>query len=69
MTGLEFIAEAFRLYGPVPLRLVTADRSEALRDACAARGLGMLMKPIDAQSLRAVMAELGSSIGLTTKAP
>jgi signal transduction histidine kinase len=65
MTGLEFIAELTRQYGPLPLRLVTAERSEVLIQACAARGVSILHKPIDAMSLREVIADLSP----TTKAP
>ncbi|KAF0170862.1 MAG: PAS/PAC sensor hybrid histidine kinase [Rhodobacteraceae bacterium] len=46
MTGLDFIAALTRRHGPLPLRLVTADRSADLAAACAALGVQRLMKPI-----------------------
>ena len=69
MTGLEFVAALTRRHGALPMRLVTADRSADLAAACAALGVQRLMKPIDAQGLRQVMAELDRPEGLTTKAP
>jgi hypothetical protein len=67
MTGIGFIAELTRLHGPLSLRLVTADRSADLAADCAARGIAILHKPIDAMALREVMAELDRPRGLTTK--
>jgi CheY-like chemotaxis protein len=67
MTGLDFIAELTRLHGDLPLLLVTAERSAALAQACAARGVAILYKPIDAMALREVMAGLDQAKGLTTK--
>ena len=51
----------------LPLLLVTAERSAELSQACAARGVAILYKPIDAMALREVMAGLDQAKGLTTK--
>lgn len=63
MDGLAFLDTLTLRHGPIPARLVTADRSDALRQASAARGVGLLVKPIDARALQTAVA------GLTTKAP
>ncbi len=63
MDGLGFLDRLYRLHGPVPARMVTANRSLALQQACTARGIEVLAKPIDARALQGVVASL------TTKAP
>ena len=63
MDGLAFVDALHRLHGRVPLRLVTANRTDAVREAALARGIDVLVKPIDARALMAVVADLG----LTTK--
>jgi CheY-like chemotaxis protein len=63
MDGLGFLDALFGLHGPIPARMVTANRSLALQQACTARGIEILVKPIDARALQTVVASL------TTKAP
>ncbi len=63
MDGLAFLDAMSLRYGRLPARLVTADRSAALRQACAVRGVEILGKPIDARALQMAVA------ALTTKAP
>ena len=63
MDGLAFVDALHRQHGRVPVRMVTANRTDALRDAAKARDIDILVKPIDARALQAVVAELG----LTTK--
>jgi two-component system, sensor histidine kinase len=61
LTGLETIA-AIRLQAPsLPARLISADRSEGLRQKAAAAGIALLAKPVDPAALRAFLA------GPTTK--
>ena len=63
MDGLAFVDTLHAHHRAVPVRMVTANRSDGLREAALARGIGVLVKPIDARALLAVVAELG----LTTK--
>ena len=63
ISGLDVIAELRARFGDLPLRLLTADRSATLRAQTEAAAVKMVLKPVDAQGLRAVMAEFG----LTTK--
>ncbi len=58
MTGTDFYREFLRRYGPVPCRVVTADRARATRRACAELELEMLTKPIDRDRLGAFLAEV-----------
>jgi hypothetical protein len=55
MTGLEFIARLYAAHGPVPARLITAGRLPQVRALCAAAGVEMMMKPIDARALEAFL--------------
>ena len=63
MDGLAFVDTLHAHHRAVPVRMVTANRSDGLREAALARGIGVLVKPIDARALLVVVAELG----LTTK--
>lgn len=65
--GLAFADAVHARHGAVPVRLITADRSDSLRRSAHARGIGVLIKPLDAQALRAAVAELGQSPPNTTK--
>ena len=67
MDGLAFMAALRRLHGRVPLRLITADRNDGLRAKARAVGVEVLVKPIDARALPAVVADLGTALALTTK--
>ncbi|MGB8814417.1 MAG: PAS-domain containing protein [Paracoccaceae bacterium] len=58
MSGLDFVKTALARYGPLPARIITADRSASLAAACASAAIGVLYKPIDAQALEAFVAEL-----------
>ncbi len=57
-TGLEFIGEIFARYGPVPARIITANRGDDVRAAAEAAGIEMLYKPIDPGVLQAAIARL-----------
>lgn len=63
MDGLAFLDALTARHGRVPARLVTADRSAELRQTATARGVELLIKPIDARALQTAVA------GLTTKGP
>ena len=67
MDGLAFVAALLRLHGRVPLRLITGNRSDGLRAKARAVGVEVLVKPIDARTLLAVVAELGPAPVATTK--
>lgn len=58
MDGLEFIARLRARYGAIPARLVTASRRADLKDACAAAGVDVLYKPLDARALESFIAGL-----------
>jgi signal transduction histidine kinase len=46
MDGLALIDRLRAQHGPVPVRLISADRSEALRDACRASDVAVIQKPL-----------------------
>lgn len=54
--GLDAVAAVRGQYGVIPAVLVTADRSRALADRCAALGIPMLNKPVEPARLRALLA-------------
>lgn len=58
MTGIEALAALREAHGPVPARLITADRGAALQDLAATAGIEILHKPIDPRALEAVVARL-----------
>jgi len=45
-------------HGPVPVRLITADRDEALRSQAMAAGVGIIYKPIDTRALERFIAQV-----------
>ncbi|MBU9698494.1 PAS-domain containing protein [Rhodobacteraceae bacterium HSP-20] len=58
MDGLRFLSEMQARHGPVPARIVTADRRAELHAACAAAGIGVMMKPLEPRALEAFVAGL-----------
>ena len=58
MTGLAFIRQIKIRHGGVPARLITADRSPGVQADCAAEGVEMMMKPIDARALETFLNDL-----------
>lgn len=63
MTGLEMLA-AMRARAPaLPMRLISADRAEALGLAARAAGISLLMKPVEPDTLHSFLA------ASTTKGP
>ncbi|WP_295080236.1 PAS-domain containing protein [Tabrizicola sp.] len=58
MTGIEALLTLRVEHGPVPSRLITADRGAALQDLAAKAGIEILYKPIDPRALEAVVAHL-----------
>ena len=59
-SGLELIERMRHLHGPLPARIITADRSQALRDACARAGVAILYKPIDTGLLERFIASVAA---------
>ncbi|APZ54720.1 PAS-domain containing protein [Salipiger abyssi] len=51
MTGTELFREITGRMGRLPCAIVSADRSEALREACAALEIELLSKPVDRHRL------------------
>ncbi len=58
--GLELIERMRHLHGPLPARIITADRSQTLRDACARAGVAILYKPIDTVLLERFIASVAA---------
>ncbi len=58
MTGIEFLSRIGRLHGPVPARLITANRGWDVRAEATSAGIEVLYKPIDPRALEAVMGRL-----------
>jgi signal transduction histidine kinase/CheY-like chemotaxis protein len=58
MTGVGFLARIRAEHGPVPARLITANRGWEVRAAATAAGIEVLYKPIDPRALEAVIAWL-----------
>lgn len=58
ITGIEFLARIRSLHGPVPARLITANRGWDVRAAATSAGIEVLYKPIDPRALEAVVARL-----------
>jgi DNA-binding response OmpR family regulator len=58
MTGIEFLARIRALHGPVPARLITANRGWDVRAAATSAGIEVLYKPIDPRALEAVVGRL-----------
>jgi signal transduction histidine kinase len=55
MTGIDFLRRFRVLHGALPARLVTADRAAGLEAECAALGVDLMRKPIDARALEAFL--------------
>lgn len=51
MTGLELHARITKQYGPIPTRMISADRSSTLEKQCGEMGLVLMPKPIDRHRL------------------
>lgn len=58
MTGVDFIREVRARHGEVPARLVTANRSAAMRKEADAAAVEILMKPIDPKAVEAFLSAL-----------
>ncbi|MEL7081074.1 MAG: PAS-domain containing protein [Pseudomonadota bacterium] len=58
VTGAELYRIITGQLGPVPTRIVSADRNKAMRQTCAALGLEIIHKPIDRNKLAAFLATL-----------
>ncbi len=61
-TGLDLIAGLGARYGPIPARLITAERSAALRAQAGAQGVAILYKPIDTRILEGFIASVGQPV-------
>lgn len=58
MTGLDFLAHSRAAHGPVPARLITANRGWDIRAAADAAGVEILYKPIDPRALESALSRL-----------
>jgi signal transduction histidine kinase/CheY-like chemotaxis protein len=58
MTGIDFVARVRAAHGPVPARLITANRGWDVRAAATSAGVEVLYKPIDPRALEAMVARL-----------
>lgn len=59
MTGVETWTALRALHGARPARIVTANHSAEVREACAAAGVALMTKPIDPADLDAFVASAG----------
>ncbi len=57
-SGLDLIRQMRLQHGPVPARIITADRSQSLRAAAARIGVAILYKPIDTVLLENFLASV-----------
>jgi signal transduction histidine kinase/CheY-like chemotaxis protein len=58
ITGIEFLSRIRAAHGPVPARLITANRGWDVRAAATSAGVEVLYKPIDPRALEAVVGRL-----------
>jgi len=56
MSGLDTLLTLRARAPGLPSRLISADRGEALREAARAAGVGVMMKPVAPEALRAFLA-------------
>lgn len=61
-TGLDVYDFVRQLHGPLPTRVITADRSEALLDRCEARQIKIIPKPIDPVELIEFLAGVKAGV-------
>lgn len=61
--GLDLAARLQQRHGPRPMRIISADRSDGLREGCAALGLGLMPKPLDTQALFNFLAAVAPAPG------
>jgi CheY-like chemotaxis protein/anti-sigma regulatory factor (Ser/Thr protein kinase) len=58
ISGIEFVTRIRARHGPVPARLISANRGWDLRAAATGAGIEILYKPIEPRALQAVVAGL-----------
>ncbi len=58
MNGVEFLIRTRAAHGPVPARLITANRGWDVRAAATSAGIEVVYKPIDPRALEAVVGRL-----------
>ncbi|MGQ0566643.1 MAG: PAS-domain containing protein [Gemmobacter sp.] len=58
--GTDLIADILAMTGPLPARIVTANRTPAVLDLCRVLSLEVLHKPIDPVGLRSFLAAVGT---------
>ncbi|MQW88878.1 PAS-domain containing protein [Sinorhizobium saheli] len=56
LTGIETLIALRARHGDRPARIITADRTPGVREACAAADVEIMYKPIDAEALEAFVA-------------
>lgn len=59
--GIDLLHRISALHGPLPARIITADRSDALRADCARAGAAILYKPIDTGQLERFIASVAQA--------
>jgi len=60
-TGLDLIAALSARYGPIPARLITAERGAEMRTQAGGQNVAILYKPIDTSILERFVASVGQS--------
>jgi two-component system, sensor histidine kinase len=58
MTGIELLGHVRSAHGPVPARLITADRGRDVQEMAVLAGIEILYKPIDPRALEATIGQL-----------
>ncbi|WP_208347322.1 PAS-domain containing protein [Pseudaestuariivita rosea] len=58
MDGIELFEILQKRYGPVPTRIISANRSAELRQNCIRMGVQLISKPIDPEQLRLFLEEV-----------
>lgn len=59
LTGLQVLSVLTARHPGLPVRVITADRSDALREACARLGVFVIYKPIDTRALERFIGHVG----------
>lgn len=58
MNGLELIGVLRARYGQIPVRLITADRTDDVREDCASASVSVIYKPLDTRALERFVTSL-----------
>jgi len=60
--GLDLLDAIRARYGALPARVISADRSPALQQGCAMRGVELLQKPLNTAALERFLIEAAAQV-------